>query len=160
MILSAQSIRDLCVGSAWRNDAPMVSPFHERTVAGGMTFGLGPAGYDVRCAEAVDLPPGGFDLASTVERFILPHDVIAFVCDKSSWARRGLSAFNTVLEPGWEGYLTLELVNNGRRGLFVPAGAPIVQIVFQRLDWATTLPYDGKYQDQPPGPVPAIVEAT
>ena len=102
MILPSQSIRK----------AQPISPLVERSVSNGMTYGLGPAGYDVRIAEDVRLIPLGFSLASTVEKFIMPNDVIAFVHDKSTWARKGLSLFNTVIEPGWEGYLTLELMNN------------------------------------------------
>ena len=37
-------------------------------------------------------------------------------------------------------------------GLMINAGDPIAQVVFQRLDEPTVLPYDGKYQDAPPGP--------
>lgn len=133
----------------------MIDPFHERTVAHGMTFGLGPAGYDVRLAEDVKLPAGGFALASTMERFVIPDDVIAFAMDKSSWARRGLSLFNTVLEPGWEGFLTLELSNAGPTWMTITAGTPIAQIVFQRLDAPTVRPYGGRYQNQEAGPQPA-----
>jgi len=143
-----------------------VEPFHERTVASGMTFGVGPAGYDVRIAEDVDIRrwqprwpfrcwAGGFRLASTVERFDLPADCLGYVKDKSTWARRGLFVQNTVIEPGWCGYLTLELT--AVRPIHIPSGSPIAQVVFHRLDEATVLPYRGKYQDQAAGPQPAIL---
>ncbi|WP_342641331.1 hypothetical protein [Rhodoligotrophos ferricapiens] len=41
-------------------------------------------------------------------------------------------------------------------GLMINAGDPIAQVVFQRLDEPTVLPYDGKYQDAPPGRQPVI----
>ena len=148
MILPAQHIRK----------RHMVEPFHERTVHNGMTFGLGPAGYDVRVAQSVRLRPGHFLLASTIERFDIPRDITAFVLDKSSWARKGLSLFNTVLEPGWQGYLTLELVNHGWSVLEITRGSPIAQIMFQKLMEETEQPYAGKYQDQKAGPQPAILE--
>lgn len=150
MILSAQSILALC-----DEPSPMIAPFHERTVANGMTFGLGPSGYDVRIAESVKLFPGEFLLASTIERFFIPKNVAAFAMDKSSWARRGLSLFNTVLEPGWKGFLTLELANAGPNYLEIPAGSPIAQIMFQWLDLPTDQPYAGRYQNQEAGPQPA-----
>lgn len=87
-------------------------PFCERTRDFGMTYGLGPAGYDVRIAEDILLLPGQFVLASTMEHFDMPVDVIGKVHDKSTWARLGLDVKNTVIEPGWRGYLTLELTNN------------------------------------------------
>lgn len=145
MILSAQSIRH----------RQMITPHHERTSSHGMTFGLGPAGYDVRIAETLTLRPGDFRLASTVERFAIPNDVLAFVHDKSTWARRGLAVQNTVAESGWHGILTLELTNHGHDVIEILAGMPIAQIVFHLLDAPTELPYAGRYQDQAAGPQPA-----
>lgn len=150
MILSAQSIR-------WRCEADgLIVPFHERTVAHGKTFGLGPAGYDVRIAESFVLWPKQFRLASTIERFNVPDDLTFKVEDKSSWARRGLSLFNTTAEPGWRGWLTLELVNHSWRPIRFVAGMPIAQIVFHKLDGPTAQPYAGRYQDQRAGAVPAM----
>ena len=99
-----------------------VDPFHERTKHNGMTYGVGPAGYDVRIAEDVTLEPGGFALASTVEKFNMPADMLGIVHDKSTWARLGLALQNTVIEPGWRGFLTLELSNHGSKRLQVYRG--------------------------------------
>jgi dCTP deaminase len=150
MILSAQSIRRRGI----------FTPFSERTKAHGMTFGLGPAGYDVRIAETVLLYPGGASLASTLEHFDMPADVLGKVADKSTWARRFLAVQNTVIEPGWRGHLTLELSNHGGERLEIVAGSPIAQIILHRLDEATDHPYVGKYQDQRAGAVAAILERT
>jgi dCTP deaminase len=149
MILPAQAIRRIMP----------INPFHERTVHRGMSFGLSSAGYDVRIKETMILEPAEFRLASTVEKFRMPDNLIAMVHDKSTWARRGLSLFNTVIEPGWRGFLTLELVNNSKGCLSLQSGDPIAQIVFMRLDEATESPYAGKYQDQPSEAVPALQEA-
>jgi dCTP deaminase len=142
MILPAQTIRKL----------KPILPFVERTVHNGMSFGLSHAGYDVRIAEEVWVMPGAFSLASTMEEFFMPKDLVAFVHDKSSWARLGLSLFNTVIEPGWCGYLTLELVNHSDEPLVIRAGDPIAQIIFMRLEEPTEKPYTGKYQNQKRGP--------
>lgn len=166
MILSAQSIRRI---------APL-HPLVEAGMAHGLTFGLGPASYDVRIAETIVLPPGGFALASTLERFDMPHYIAGSVKDKSTWARRGLAVQNTWIDPGWKGYLTLELSNHypmpdvphwyhrrsvwkewqnavAARTLVISAGCPIAQIVFEQLDQSTELPYRGRYQHQSMGPV-------
>jgi dCTP deaminase len=135
-----------------------VKPFVERAVSNGMTYGLGPAGYDVRIAEKVLLKPGAFALASTIERFTMNPDVIGFVHDKSTWARKGLTVQNTVIEPGWQGWLTLELTNHGYSELLIEAGSPIAQVIFHLLPEETDLPYGGKYQNQQRGPQPAILE--
>lgn len=169
MILSAQSIRA----------ARVIMPCYEARRAHGLTFGLGPASYDVRIAEALLLPPGGFVLASTMERFSMPLDVAGSVRDKSTWARRGLAVQNTWIDPGWSGYLTLELSNHHQalpppsrwlrrarakwlddmqsKTITLIPGMPIAQIVFERLDQPTELPYRGKYQNQQAGPVASRV---
>ena len=145
MILPAQALRKL----------KPVRPFHERSVKNGMTYGLGPAGYDVRIAQDVVLYAYQFSLASTMEEFDTPNDTVAFVHDKSTWARKGLSLFNTVIEPSWRGFLTLELVNNTSNTLTIPAGSPIAQVIWMRLEEATDQPYSGRYQNQEAGPVAA-----
>lgn len=135
-----------------------VEPFHERTVVNGMSYGLSSCGYDIRVAQTLDLASGQFSLASSVERFLMPDDLVAFVHDKSTWARRGVAVQNTVIEPGWRGYLTLELTNHGRDRVVIEAGMPIAQIVFHQLTGAVLRPYGGKYQDQEAGPQPARYE--
>ena len=145
MIASAQTIRRL----------RPVEPFHERTERSGLTYGLGPAGYDVRIAETLILGPGELQLASTLERFNMPTSHLAMVADKSTWARRGLAVQHTVIEPGWRGYLTLELTNHSTVPIKLTTGDPIAQIIFHQLDQPTDTPYDGRYQDQEAGAQPA-----
>lgn len=123
----------------------------------GVSHGLGEAGYDIRIQQDVWLHPfKRFTLASAMERFDMPNDLVAIVHDKSSWARRGLSVFNTVIEPGWKGFLTLELVYHRMVPLHIPAGSGIAQVIFHRL--TDSAAYSGKYQDQPNKPVKAIYE--
>ena len=161
MIASAQTIRK----------RQPISPFYERTLSSGMTYGLGPAGYDIRAAEDVNIPPGGFLLGSSLEQFDMPRDMLGVVHDKSSWARKGLCVQNTVIEPGWKGFLTLEYTNHlppldfeespeiyrwPWNHIHIKRGYPIAQIIFHMLDEPTEIPYAGKYQDQAAGPQPAI----
>lgn len=144
MILPAQAIRKAC---RWG----LVSPFCERTRIGTLTYGLGPAGYDVRIREELTLTRGSFSLASTIEHFKMPNDIMGQVCDKSSLARKGLFVQNTIIEPGWRGYLTLEITCEWQK-LKIPTGTPIAQIIFMRLEEPTEQEYEGKYQDQEAGP--------
>lgn len=148
MILSPKSIFNLNI----------VEPCEKAGRYKGVSYGLGHGGYDIRVAEEFVLVPGQFRLASSLERFALPNDVLGIVHDKSTWARRGLSVFNTVLEPGWSGYLTMELVNYGPEDIPIFKGVGIAQVVFHYLDAPTCSPYAGKYQDQKAGPQPAIFE--
>lgn len=146
MILSGESIRER-VG--------MIDPFCERTELHGFTYGLANASYDIRIGQDLIIPPGGFELASSIERFEMPNDLAGRVMDKSTWARKGLFVQNTFIDPGWCGWLTLELTNNNPFATVqLIEGMPIAQIVFEMLDRPTT-PYDGKYQDQENHPVEA-----
>jgi dCTP deaminase len=150
MVLSGQSIRARCLGRT----PPLLTPFVERGVSpGGRSFGLSAASYDVRIDQDVLVPPHGFVLASTLERFNMPNDLVGTVKDKSSWARLGLAVQNTLLDPGWPGYLTLELTNHSA------AEIRIAHIKFELLDQPTEQPYRGKYYNQERGPQPARHEA-
>ena len=151
--------------------APIADMLDHKAKAHGVSYGLSEAGYDIRVKQeiqfcghgarmvrvcdkdAVTVKPGRFTLASAVEEFQMPDCLVGVVHDKSTWARRGLSVFNTVLEPSWFGFLTLELVYHGDTDLVIPAGAGIAQVLFHRIEEPAS--YDGKYQGQADEPVPA-----
>lgn len=159
MILSAQSIEarvlDACAGLPSGLD---ICPFVYRTFVHGMSYGLSSAGYDLRIKGELMMLPGMFVLATTMERISLPDDIMAQLADKSSWARRGIAVQNTIFEPGWHGYPTIEISNHGSDTVRIRAGSPIGQMIFHLLDQPTARPYAGKYQDQPQRPVEAINE--
>lgn len=138
MILPAQTIRQL----------KLILPFYERTIHNGRSFGLSSCGYDIRIAEDIWLWPMFGRLASSMEWFNMPNDVLGYVKDKSTNARLFKFVQNTVIEPGWHGYLTLELTRDRPWPIFIKSGTPIAQIIFHRLETPTEQPYDGKYQNQ------------
>lgn len=137
-------------------ESPPTDPMPDRKMySHGLSYGLSEAGIDLRIKQAVTLHPfKRFSLASTVERFDMPNNMLAIIHDKSTWARRGLSVFNTVVEPGWQGWLTLELVYHGNGVLRIPAGAGIAQAIFHEVK--NPARYAGKYHNQPDRPVEAI----
>ena len=121
----------------------------------GVSYGLSEAGYDLRIKQSVLLHPfKRFAIASTIERLDMPRDLVAIVHDKSTWARKGLSVFNTVIEPDWRGWLTLELAYHGWKPIRIPAGAGIAQAIFHRIEEPASYG-NGKYQDQEDKPVHA-----
>lgn len=136
----------------------LIAPFFVRTVSHGMTYGVGPAGYDVRAAHRMWLPARTVRLNSTIEYFRMPDNILGRVSNKSSWARLGVdAAHSTVLEPGWEGHLTLELENKTTAPIHIAEGQPIAQVIFEYLD-QPAVPYNGKYQGQGIEPVESIHE--
>lgn len=151
MILSAQSIR--------KHGENLIKPFVEvQQTQSGLTYGLSACGYDIRIAQDLKLPPGDFRLASTIEYFNIPNYLMMRIVDKSSWARQGIFVQNTVAEPNWKGYLTLEITNQTSHSQFIHKGDPIAQVIFDILDEPTDRPYQGKYQDQPAEPIRAILK--
>jgi dCTP deaminase len=101
------------------------------------------------------LHPGEFVLGSTRERVRLPDDLVARLEGKSSLGRLGLLIHSTAgyVDPGWNGYLTLELSNVANLPITIYAGMKIGQISFFRLTSAAENPYGStetgsKYQGQ------------
>ncbi len=141
-------------GNILLDSAPINGMVSTKTKFRGTSFGLGEAGYDVRIKQNMWLAPDNrFELASAIEEFNMPFDLVGVVHDKSTWARRGLSVFNTVIEPGWKGFLTLELVYHGSEGIHIYAGQGIAQVLFHET--IESAAYDGKYQNQEDKPVEA-----
>ncbi len=168
------------------NLAPIKNMTQEKKKSWGVSYGMSEAGYDIRIAEDIIFSPGEqkwwklwgvepfiirydknaewpdpkipgrFCLASTLEEFQMPTNLTGIVHDKSTWARRGLSVYNTVIEPGWAGFLTLELSFSGEEPLTIPAGAGIAQVIFHQT--AKHAAYNGKYQNAKAGPQKAILE--
>jgi len=151
-ILSAQSIRKQCLYNS------LIFPFVERGVVNGKSYGLSACTYDCRIAHPLIIPVHQCRLAVTLEHFAFPNNICGSVLDKSSWARVFVSAFNTHLDPGWQGYLTLELANLSEECIEYVEGDPVCQIKFEWLDEPTELPYVGKYQHQIQIPQHAIEE--
>ena len=152
-------------GSALLEYAPIKGMINEKRHEHGVSWGLSEAGYDIRVKQDiyfdgetvwVEGSPqwGGFTIASAIEEFQMPTNLVGIVHDKSTWARQGLSVFNTVIENGWRGFLTLELVYHGRGDLHIPAGAGIAQVIFHQT--ILSAQYDGKYMNQADRPVEAI----
>lgn len=96
------------------------------------------------------LEPGDFVLAGTLEYFRMPGDLVGVVHDKSTLARLGIAVQNTVMEPGWEGYLTVEISNHGVNRIVLTKDMPIAQVIFFRGDRPQRV-YTGRYQGQERG---------
>ena len=159
-------------GTSLLEAAPIKDMLTTKERSHGVSHGLSEAGYDIRIKQNIDfrvpdfMPPRvtvdglhvgqRFCLASAIEEVQMPPYLVGVVHDKSTWARQGLSVFNTVIEPGFKGGLTLELVFHGSKELHVPAGAGIAQVIFSSL--AHDAYYEGKYNGQSTNPVPARFE--
>ncbi|NOZ56286.1 MAG: dCTP deaminase [Calditrichaeota bacterium] len=159
----------------------MIEPFVESQVREGvLSYGLSSYGYDVRIANEfkiftninntivdpknfdprslVDfegdvciIPPNSFALGRTVEYFRIPRNVMTICVGKSTYARCGIITNVTPLEPGWEGYVTLEISNTTPLPAKIYAYEGIAQILFFESDEECERSYadkTGKYQAQ------------
>jgi dCTP deaminase len=105
--------------------------------------------------EPFILHPGEFVLGSTLEHVRIPDDLVARLEGKSSLGRLGLLIHSTAgyVDPGWDGYLTLELSNVANLPITIYPGMKIGQISFFRLTTPAEVPYGStatrsKYQGQ------------
>ena len=163
----------------------MIFPFEEKQVRGNnISFGLSSYGYDARVSnefkiftnvnsEIVDpkkfkptnfvtkkvneciIPPNSFVLARTVEKFKIPKDVLVICLGKSTYARCGIIVNVTPLEPGWQGYVTLEFSNTTPLPAKIYANEGVAQFVFLKGNEQPETTYadrNGKYMDQGPEP--------
>jgi dCTP deaminase len=159
----------------------MIYPCYDENVPGKLSRGISSYGYDITLgnefrvfkrqpyggvidpknfdplnlqtiiADECIIPPNSFALAYSVESFKIPRDVIAIVIGKSTYARCGLIANITALEPEWEGQVTLELSNTTPIPLKVYAFEGIAQAIFLRGENVCHVSYadkKGKYQKQ------------
>ena len=97
------------------------------------------------------IPPNSFALASTVEYFKIPENVLVVCVGKSTYARCGIIVNVTPLEPGWQGHVTLEFSNTTPLPAKIYAFEGACQFLFFKGDQKCLTSYadrDGKYMKQ------------
>ena len=159
----------------------MINPFEANQIRDNkISYGLSSYGYDARVSnefkiftnvnsEVIDpknfkqsnfiskkvseciIPPNSFVLASTVEYFKIPNDIMVICLGKSTYARCGIIVNVTPLEPGWEGYVTLEFSNTTPLPAKIYANEGAAQFIFLKGNEKPEVTYadrDGKYMKQ------------
>lgn len=93
--------------------------------------------------DALELGPGAFLLGVTLERVRLPNYLAARFEGRSSLGRLGLSTHITAgfIDPGYDGWITLELKNECDVPLKLYPAMPIGQLAFHRLEQPCERPY-------------------
>ena len=167
----------------------MISPFEPSQVRGTkISYGLSSFGYDARVSnefkiftninsEIIDpknfkqnnfiskngesciIPPNSFVLSSTIEYFKIPNDIMVICLGKSTYARCGIIVNVTPLEPGWEGYVTLEFSNTTPLPAKIYANEGVAQFIFLKGNEKPDITYadrNGKYMRQSGVTLPKI----
>ena len=159
----------------------MIEPFVDDQVRQGViSYGVSSYGYDVRVgdefkvftnvyntvvdpknfdsrsfvdirADVCIIPPNSFALASTIEYFRIPRDILTICLGKSTYARCGIIVNVTPFEPEWEGHVTIEISNTTPLPARIYANEGIAQVLFFQSDEPCARSYKdkkGKYQAQ------------
>ena len=159
----------------------MIKPFvSEQKGGNNISYGLSSFGYDARVsnefkiftdvdsaivdpknfksnsfvsrkAKECVIPPNSFVLASTVEYFKVPKDILVICLGKSTYARCGIIVNVTPLEPGWEGHVTLEFSNTTPLPAKIYANEGVAQFIFLKGNEKPSVTYakrKGKYMKQ------------
>ena len=159
----------------------MIEPFaDEQNKNGVISYGVSSYGYDARVSdefkiftnvnsEIVDpknfkptnfvtkntseciILPNSFVLARTVEKFKIPNDILVICLGKSTYARCRIIVNVTPLEPGWEGYVTLEFSNTTPLPAKIYANEGVAQFIFLKGNEKPEVTYadrNGKYMGQ------------
>jgi dCTP deaminase len=159
----------------------MIEPFVDAQMRSGViSFGVSSYGYDVRVgdqfkvftnvyntvvdpknfdpksfvdirADVCIIPPNSFALASTIEYFRIPRDILTVCLGKSTYARCGIIVNVTPFEPEWEGHVTIEISNTTPLPAKIYANEGIAQVLFFQGDGPCEVSYKekkGKYQNQ------------
>ena len=159
----------------------MIDPFVDDQVRQGViSYGVSSYGYDVRVgdefkvftnvyntvvdpknfdpksfvdikADVCIIPPNSFALASTIEYFRIPRDILTVCLGKSTYARCGIIVNVTPFEPEWEGHVTIEISNTTPLPAKIYANEGIAQVLFFQSDEPCAKSYKdkkGKYQAQ------------
>jgi len=159
----------------------MIEPYAEqRRRSGRISYGASSYGYDFRLANEYKIPlwatvgsldpksadrvpfrdfsgrtcqiaPNSFILGRSLEYFRIPRDVLVICQGKSTYARSGVIVNITPLEPEWEGFITIALVNSAPVPVTVYSGEGAAQLIFMRAESLFRTSYadrKGKYQGQ------------
>src|SRR5690606_7537130 len=86
-----------------------------------------------KIGEGFLLHPSQPVLFSTLEYLKLPEDIYAILTLRSSYSRLGLT-ISTIIQPGYCGCVSIEVVNSGNTAINILSGARFVQARFVRLN--------------------------
>ncbi|CAG38836.1 dUTPase [Sulfolobus islandicus rudivirus 1 variant XX] len=91
--------------------------------------------------------PNEHVLLTTKEYIKLSNDIIAFCNLRSTFARKGLLIPPTIVDAGFEGQLTIELVGSSIP-VKLKSGERFLHLIFAHTLTPVEKPYNGKYQNQ------------
>lgn len=102
-------------------------------------------------ADTCLIAPSSFVLGRSVEYFKIPRNTLGICTGKSTYARCGIVVNVTPLEPEWEGFITLSIINAAPWPVKIYSNEGLGQILFLEASEECLVSYKdkkGKYQKQ------------
>lgn len=141
--------------SSFGYDIRVANEFRIFTASTGQLTVVDPKAMDERAlvpyeGDVCIIPPNSFALARSLEYFRMPRNVMGLCLGKSSYARAGIVTNFTPFEPGWEGFVTIEISNTTPLPAKIYANEGIAQVLFFEGEEPEVSYADrqGKYQAQ------------
>ena len=97
-------------------------------------------------SDEVVIPPRNFVLLTTEEYVKMPDDVVGFANLRSTLARYGLVIPPTIVDAGFEGNITIEVVNESPNTIVLKRGMRFLHLVLAKAEGRAQ--YSGLYQGQ------------
>ncbi|OYT25858.1 MAG: dCTP deaminase [Candidatus Altiarchaeales archaeon ex4484_96] len=95
--------------------------------------------------DEYSLNPGEYVLIETIEKVNMPANLAARILPRSTIFRCGAALYTALVDPGYQGTLTMGLKNHSNASFRIQRKAKIAQIVFENVQ-GKTKKYDGRYQ--------------
>ncbi|MDE1823550.1 MAG: dCTP deaminase [Candidatus Micrarchaeota archaeon] len=97
-------------------------------------------------------------LLSTMEYVKLPDNLMGFVELRSTWARHGLSMPPTIIDAGFAGTVTLEVINNAPYPILLKPKLRFAHVIFAATLNKVTNVYTGSYLNQRGVKLPKVIK--
>jgi len=94
----------------------------------------------------IPIPPLNFVLLATLERIKFPENVVGFCNLRSTFARYGLSMSPTIIDVGFEGNITIEIINSSSNYILLRPGMRFLHVILSRTEGKYK--YRGSYLGQ------------
>lgn len=113
--------------------------------------------YEIEKGKEFIIAPYEHVLLTTEEFISLPNDIMAFVNLRSSFARLGLFIPPTIVDAGFQGQITIELIGSAFP-VKLHTGDRFIHLIFARTLTPVEHPYGGKYQNQKGVTLPKFIQ--
>lgn len=91
------------------------------------------AGYDIRCTDPIDLPPGFRIAVHTGIACEVPAGHVALVWDRGSTGAKGIRSLAGVIDADYRGEWIVWLLNTSGEVVHFKAGDKVAQVLIQKV---------------------------